>query len=373
MATDESLASLLDPTAQQELDAFIAACEDDSLPTPSQADVLADLIEWMWRKLSRRAYQLADHPDFVALDSIDPAYAAKQVSEPPEPMSAQCDTADWTLLDSLPDSAHSRLAAFYAYRYEGKQVLFAPTELVSELCHRFLDEMQAARRQRRTRHLVETCPAGEAVHACLGFDGEAHLLSTLIDRHTFPAEASEAEMEDVSWTLTSKDLAATREHHRQRIRYTTAAFQVYAEIAVELHSREIPEIAHVEFEASDRPDGYLLPFYVPQRDGLDWVHGYEPTLRFVTAYAEELVPEQFEAASAAYDDVASGRAHLVLVADTERLAVGAELSAGGKGDQPPWLVNALARVRDHPYDDGHGGRDGPFEEGRDWNPFAKPT
>ncbi len=90
----------------------------------------------------------------------------------------------------------------------------------------------------------------------------------------------------------------------------------------------------------------------------------------MTAHAKALVPEQYAAASEAYEDVASGGAHLVPVADTERLAIGEDASKQAARETPRWLMNALERVRNHPFDDGHGGRYGPFDEGRDWNPFV---
>jgi hypothetical protein len=373
MATDDSLAGLLEPTAERDLGAFLAACTDDPLPTPTRNDVLSDLVGCMWTRLRIRAFRLAERDDIEPPEKIDPAFAARLIPEPPEPMSAQCDADDWTLLDSLPDADRPRLEAFYAYRYEGQGLILSPTELVSVLCRQFLDQLEATRRQRRTRHHVRTCPAGEAVHTCLGLDGESPLFEQVLKRHTFPAEASDSEVEDVSWSVRASDLSASRERYRRRLRYDTAAFQVYAEAVPGLHSKEIPDVARIEFAGPERPNGYLLPFYAPQLNGADHVHGYDNSIRFVTAHAKALVPEQYAAASEAYEDVASGRAHLVLVADTKRLALGEDSSQQDTGEAPRWLVNALNRVRDHPFNDGHGGREGPFDEHRDWNPFVDPN
>jgi hypothetical protein len=373
MHTDESVFGLLDSTSERDLDAFLSSCEDDPLPTPTPAGVLAESIGVIWSRVRIRAFRLADRRNIEVPDSIDPAFAARLVPEPPEPMSAQCDTDDWALLDSLPDSARSQLEVFYAYQYERQELLMSPTELVSVLCRQFLGQLEATRRRRRARHLVRTCPAAEAAHACLGLEGESVLFEQVLERHTFPAEASDSEVEDVSWSVRASDLSASRERYRQRVRYDTAAFQVYAEAAPGLHSKEIPDVARIEFAGPGRPNGYLLPFYVPQRNGADHVHGYDHSIRFVTDHAKALVPEQYAAASEAYEDVASGRAHLVLVADTKRLALGEDSSQQDTGEAPRWLVNALDRVRDHPFNDGHGGREGPFDEHRDWNPFVDPN
>lgn len=253
MHTDNSLFGLLDSTAQRDLDAFRSSCEHDPLQTPTPVGVLAELIEVIWNRVRIRAFRLADRRDMQVPDSIDPAFATRLVSEPPEPMSAQCDADDWTLLDSLPDSARPQLEAFYAYQYEGQGLLLSPAELVSILCRQFLDQLEATRRRRRARHLVRTCPAAQAVYACLGLDGKLLLFEQVLERHTFPAEAGNDEVENISWSVRASDLPASRERYRQRVRYDTAAFQVYAETASKLHSNRVPDVAHVEFPDSERP------------------------------------------------------------------------------------------------------------------------
>ncbi len=276
MHTDDSLFGLLGSTAQRDLDAFRSSCEDDPLPIPTPVGVLAELIGVIWDRVRIRAFRLADRRNIEVPDPIDPAFAARLVQEPPEPMSAQCDTDDWALLDSLPDSARSQLEAFYAYQYERQELLMSPTELVSVLCRQFLDQLEATRRRRRARDVVQTCPAAEAAHACLGLEGESVLFEQVLERHTFPAEASDCEVEDGTWSVRDRDLSASREWYRQRVRYDTAAFQVYAEAAPEFHPKEIPDVAHLEFANAERPGGYLLPFYVPQIKELTTRTGMTP-------------------------------------------------------------------------------------------------
>jgi hypothetical protein len=370
--TAENLAGLLDPAAESDLDAFVAACRDDPLPTPSRRDLLVDLIDRGWGEAKRRAFRLADRADRDPPEPITPAFAVQFVAEPPEPMSAHCDEADWKLLNALPDAAGPRLEALYAYRYEGAASMRSPTELLSLLCEHYLREIEVGRQQRRSRHAVQTCPAGEAVLSCLGIEDDTELLDEVIDQHTRSSDAAGDTSSESTWFVEAGDLDATRQRYRERVRYNAAAFQVYAEMTTVLPSRPIPDVAHVAFSAPDRPDGYLLPFYVPQREGIQWFNGYDLSLQFVTSYAEALLPEQYAAASEAYDDVADGRAELILVADTERLTVRPDAAGAPAERRPPWLLNALERVQDHPFDDGHGGRDGPFEQGRLWNPFVGP-
>jgi hypothetical protein len=335
--------------------------------------VLVDLVDRGWEQVKRQAFNRADRADSELPTPITPAFAAQFVADPPESMSAHCDEADWKLLDALPDATRSRLELLYAYRYEGKASMLAPTEMLSVLCKHYLEEIESARRQRRIRHEVQTCPAGVAVLTCLGIEDDTALLDEVIDRHTGSSESDADASDEGTWFVEAEDLEAARQRYRERVRYNAAAFQVYAEMTTTLTSRSIPDIARGEFAAPDRPDGYLLPFYVPQREGIKWFNGYDLSLKFVTSYVEALRPEQYAAASEAYDDVADGNAELILVADTERLAVGSGSDAADSRAKrrPPWLPNALERVQDHPFNDGHGGRNGPFEQGRLWNPLVR--
>jgi hypothetical protein len=126
----------------------------------------------------------------------------------------------------------------------------------------------------------------------------------------------------------------------------------------------------VQTRDSGKPDLYQFSCTLSQQNAIDTycihrlINGYDLSLKLVTSYVEALFPEQNAAESEVYDDVAEDNVELILVADTEWLAVLSNSATGYQiGRHPPWLPNALERVQNHRFNNGYGGRADPFEQG----------
>jgi hypothetical protein len=374
MDTSDSLTGLLDTEAERYLDEYLTDCADDPLPTPTRQEVVTDLTEMMFGKVRPRVFRLTQRTNIERPNPIDPAFACQVLPEPPEPMSAQCEADDRALLDSLSEPATARLEACYASEYDEQALLLSPTEMVSDACEDFLGQLESNRRSPLAEELILTCPAGQVALACLGLDRESSLLGEVLARHisAFPENYADAVITaPLTIHTAADDVEETREECARLVRYNAAAFQVYSEMATDLRSQTIPEVAHVDFSDSERPDGYLLPFYVPQNDESPRIPKLDHGRKLLWVYTMELMPKQHEAAWEAYKDMSAEPAHLFLVANTDRLPVNGNPSAGHGYNRPSWLKDAAARVRDHPLDDSDTD-EGPFYQDRNWNPFISP-
>jgi hypothetical protein len=372
--TSDSLAGTLDSEAERYLDEYLADCADDSLPTPTRREVVTEITEMMFAKVRPRVFRLTMRTNIERPNPIDPAFACQVLPEPPEPMSAQCEADDRALLESLSEPATARLEACYASEYDEQALLLSPTEMISDACENFLDQLESNRRSPLAKDRILACPAGQAALACLGLDRESSLLGEVLARHISAAPEDYADAiitAPLTIHTSADDVEETREECARLVRYNAAAFQVYAEMATGLRSQTIPEVAHIDFSDSGRPDGYLLPFYVPQDDESSRIPKLDHGRKLLWVYTIELMPKQHEAAWEAYKDMSAEPAHLFLVANTDRLSVDGTPSAGHGDNRPSWLKRAAERVRDHPLDDSDI-HEGPFYQDRTWNPFISP-